>query len=148
MASGYAPATAIPTPTPTPTPISKDKEKAQAPAAYGDLLIDVDKQVLADWMALRKTKKAPITRTAVEGLIAEARKAGMTTEDAMRTSCANGWQGFKADWVVKPLKPQASGETAYQRSMREKFEEASGRTPARAHRGVIDITPHHLEIAQ
>ncbi len=66
---------------------------------FQDLLQDVQPQVLQDWKTLRKQKKAPITRTAVEGICREADKAGMSVNDALATCCSRGWIGFNAEWV-------------------------------------------------
>ena len=88
---------------------------------------DVEKSVWQDFVILRKAKKAPLTKTAVEGLRREADKAGLTINAAIRVCCENGWQGFKAAWYenMKSKNNKASGETAYQRSMRERVAEFS-----------------------
>ena len=59
----------------------------------------VSEQTWADFKKLRLAKRAPITARAIEGIAAEAMKAGMTLEAALRECCARGWTGFKADWV-------------------------------------------------
>ena len=64
------------------------------------LLAGVSAQVVADFKAIRKAKKAAITVTAVEGIQREAEKAGMTLEAALAMCCERGWQGFKAAWVT------------------------------------------------
>lgn len=61
--------------------------------------VDVSAEVWADFLTLRKAKKAPLTATALKGVQREAEKAGMTLEAALEVSVTNGWQGFKADWV-------------------------------------------------
>ena len=53
----------------------------------------------ADFVKQRKAKKAAITETALQGIEREARKAGMSLNDALQEICARGWTGFKADWV-------------------------------------------------
>lgn len=53
-----------------------------------------------DWMLLRKSKRAPLTQTALEALKREAEKAGMSLAEAVRTCAERGWQGFKAEWVA------------------------------------------------
>lgn len=58
-------------------------------------------QVWRDFKTLRKEKKAPITQTALDGIEREAAKAGISLDQALSTCCANGWQGFKADWYNK-----------------------------------------------
>jgi hypothetical protein len=71
---------------------------------------DVDQAVWDDFIALRRAKKAPLTETALRMLENEAKKAGITTQEAMRMCCANGWQGFKASW----MREQKMRETALQ----------------------------------
>ena len=81
---------------------SGNRQKAQAPFST-DLLVreGVPDDVARDFAELRKRLKAPISETAVKGLIREAQKAGMTLTEVLETVCANGWRGFKADWVAK-----------------------------------------------
>lgn len=86
---------------------------------------DVDEQVWKDWVQLRKGKRATVTLTVVEGAREEATKAGVGLEAFLRIWCRRGSQGLEADWL-KPHErgsPQASGETAYQRSMRERMQQ-------------------------
>lgn len=61
---------------------------------------DVAEQVWADWCALRKSKKAAVTATALEGIRREAKRSGLTMQQALETCCANGWQGLKAEWLA------------------------------------------------
>lgn len=63
---------------------------------------DVDAPTWADWQEHRRKLKAPITATGMATLRTEAGKAGMSLQDAMATAMANGWRGFRADWVRKP----------------------------------------------
>lgn len=67
---------------------------------FADLLIGVEPQVLMDWKALRKQKKATVTRTALQGIAREAMKAGYSMNAALQTCCSRGWIGFNADWVA------------------------------------------------
>jgi hypothetical protein len=66
---------------------------------------DVNEQVWSDWLALRKTKRAPVTATALTRLRSEATKAGLTLQDALTQCVANGWQGFDSDWIKKRATP-------------------------------------------
>lgn len=70
-----------------------------------DCPFGVTEQTWADWVQLRKAKKAAISQTALNGIQREANKAGMSLEQALRTCCERGWQGFKADWVSNLPKP-------------------------------------------
>ena len=117
-ASEPTPAAAPPAPTPAPTPRAKAPECPE----------DVPAQVWADWLALRKAKKAPVTATVIASARAEAAKAGLTFEAFLVVWCARGSQGLEASWL-KPHErgsPQQPTETAWQRSQRERVEEATG----------------------
>ena len=73
--------------------------------------IGIPADLSADWIKLRKTKKAEVTKTAIDGIASEAGKAGLSLDDALRECCARGWAGFKAEWM---LSPQARAAPAYQ----------------------------------
>ena len=66
--------------------------------AHADMFPGVDPQVVKDFTAIRKAKKAPVTETAIAGIKREAEKAGMSLADALAMCCERGWTGFKADW--------------------------------------------------
>lgn len=68
----------------------------------------VDAAVWADWLTLRKAKRAPVTATVVQGARAEAAKAGMPLEAFLRVWCRRGSQGLEAAWL-KPDERGASG---------------------------------------
>ena len=76
---------------------------------------DVSEQVWQDYKTHRKAKKAPITETGINRTRKEALKAGMTLEEAMIETCAQGWQGFKAEYVQQ--KGNQHGKTKQQRAM-------------------------------
>lgn len=62
---------------------------------------DVSHQIWKDFKLLRQRKKAPITETALEGILNEAKKINWTLEQAMAEMCAKGWQGFEAKWITE-----------------------------------------------
>lgn len=61
---------------------------------------DVAEQTWADWLALRKAKKAPVTDTVLDHAKREAAKAAMPLEDFLKVWCARGSQGLQADWLT------------------------------------------------
>jgi hypothetical protein len=63
----------------------------------------VSPSVWADFQKLRKTKKAPVTQTAIDGIKREADRAGLSLEAALAVCCQRGWTGFKADWMAQPV---------------------------------------------
>lgn len=116
----------------------------------------MDDQIWTDWLQLRKTKKAPVTQTALDGIAREASKAGYTLEQALEACCSNGWQGFKAEWVNRPLTQQRGSSAipmkSYAQQERERgwlqWEEMTGREheemrKIRQAEGLVYIPPAH-----
>jgi uncharacterized protein YdaU (DUF1376 family) len=84
--------------------------------------------VWQDWLTLRKAKKAAVTQTALNGIIKEAGKAGISLQAALETCCARGWTGFKAEW----LKDKDAGQKSFAEKeydfKRKRWEAMTGRT--------------------
>jgi hypothetical protein len=59
----------------------------------------VNPQTWADWLTLRKAKRAPVTETVISGAHAEAAKAGLSLEQFLRVWCRRGSQGLEAAWL-------------------------------------------------
>lgn len=57
-----------------------------------------EKQHAEDWLAVRKAKRAPLTKTALDDMQSEAVKAGITLADAVAICARKNWQGFNASW--------------------------------------------------
>lgn len=75
--------------------LRSEEKRASAPARPDD----VDPQVWADWLELRKRKRAPVTATVLATAIDEAAKAGLPLEQFLRVWCARGSQGLEASWL-------------------------------------------------
>lgn len=86
----------------------KTARKRAPPEPVIDCPTDVTPQVWADWQALRKAKRAPITSTVLEEAIREAGKARLSLEQFLRIWCARGSQGLQADWLKPHELRQAS----------------------------------------
>ena len=74
---------------------------------------DVDPQTWADWLALRKAKRAPVSQTVIREARKEAAKAGMAFGQFLAVWCRRGSQGLEADWLkpnerIGASPPQAS----------------------------------------
>ena len=59
----------------------------------------IDGQLAQDYIALRKSHRAPITQTALKGIEREANNAGLSLEQALTICCERGWRGFRAEWL-------------------------------------------------
>lgn len=60
--------------------------------------LGAEKQLVSDWLKVRKTKKLTNTETAFESLKKEFEKANKPINDILRVCVTNSWGGFKASW--------------------------------------------------
>jgi uncharacterized protein YdaU (DUF1376 family) len=72
----------------------------------------VNQDVAKDFLAVRKAKKAPLTKTALSGIISQSSEAGMTLQQALETCVQRNWQSFKAEWIAKE-QPQKTQTRVY-----------------------------------
>jgi len=78
---------------------------------------EINGQLAIDFINHRKSKKAPITKTVLDGISRESEKIGMNVADAVRMMIERNWQGFKADWVIAtPI--NNNGANGYERKSR------------------------------
>lgn len=118
------------------------KAEPATPSALPDLFAGIDPQIVADFKAMRKTQKAPITQTAVDGIQREADKAGISLADALTVCCERSWRGFKAEWIAQQPRASPAGyESAKDRSRREASEGLTGRKQHGQRSEFIDINP-------
>ncbi len=77
-----------------------DLVKENKPPSAASMLAEfgVPDSVAGDFIKLRKTRRAPITKTVVDGIREESEKAGIPFAEAVRICCVRGWQSFKASW--------------------------------------------------
>jgi len=67
----------------------------------------VPEQLLSDWLAQRKAKKAAVTATVwstVNAELAKCAEAGISASTAITEALSAGWQGFKAQWVINRIR--------------------------------------------
>lgn len=79
----------------------KNKTAAVADDVFPDVL---NRQLVEDWLVIRKAKKLPVTQTALDGITREFMKAGFSNDDGLRKCCEKGWAGFEAKWVFADAK--------------------------------------------
>jgi hypothetical protein len=135
------------------TTVEDKRSPRSRPAVRPD---GVSESVWSDFQALRKTKRAPLTTTALDGIAREAAKAGMDLAEVLALCCTRGWQGFKADWVAKSgVKPTVAMPQALsfaerdELARRKRWEEMTGRKwPENDGAAVIDVIPTTLELGQ
>jgi hypothetical protein len=60
-------------------------------------------QTMADWLAMRKRLKAPISQTVINRFAIELKKAkayGYTVDQCLAECVTRGWRGFETQWLV------------------------------------------------
>ena len=112
--------------------ISSTKKNTVAPPS------GVTDSVWQDWLSLRKTKKAAVTQTAIDGIEREASKAGVSLQSALETCCARGWTGFKADWLKDKADAKSFAEKDYD-FKRARWEAMTGRSPGQEFNPNLEI---------
>lgn len=98
------------------SPVLPDPEKDKTPRALSiaDLIeAGASEQSAADWLKVRKAKKAPLTQTALDGLKREAESAGLTFSEAVTICAERGWQSLKAEWLTKAAPNAPNVQTPY-----------------------------------
>lgn len=88
--------------------ISSSTKKNSAPrfdAVAYLLSFGVDEKTIVDWLEVRRSKKLRATQTAMEGVVDEAKKAGVSVQKAIEMCCKRGWGGFDSSWLPKTNSP-------------------------------------------
>lgn len=80
--------------------------------------LGADDQLISDWLAVRKTKKASNSETAFNGFVRELKKSNLDVNTVLRICIERNWQGFTSSWlnnvdmsayqiqVTQPITPQ------------------------------------------
>jgi len=74
-----------------------------------------DQQILADWKALRKNLKAPVSQTVVTRFgnqLSKARDLGFSVDDCLGKVIEKGWKGFSAEWMANDSQQSFGGQQA------------------------------------
>lgn len=84
----------------------------------------VPDNLLAEWVQVRTDKRAKtLTETAVNGLLREAAKAGLSPEQAVRMCVERNWISLNAGWLVGDVSRQA--EPAWRTEQRQRTQIAA-----------------------
>ena len=128
----------------------QEQKKQRAPAAHAPSRPDdVPEQTWNDWLALRRTKRAPVTQTVLSGARAEAAKAGLSLAEFLGIWCTRGSQGLQSDWIkpdeLRAVRSNAPVEPAWRAEQRRRMQQA---VPGIAERSpgdpiTIDVEARH-----
>ena len=90
----------------------------EPPLTVEDLVAEgIPRQHAADWLKVRKAKKAPLTQTAWDAVKAEAEKAGLTPAQAVKHAAESNWQGFRASWLQRDAQANAKADDIFAGAM-------------------------------
>ena len=93
---------------------------------------NISKNIINDFMAIRKAKKLPLTKSALDGIKREAEKINLSLQQALEQCCTESWAGFKADWVLNQNKQSQAppDRTQFQQSTTDvAYEKMFGKMP-------------------
>lgn len=85
--------------------IEEEKEIKDTPSAfsfYYELLkLGAEKQLVSDWLLVRKKKKLTNTETALKGFLKQVEKSGYSINEVLVKCIEKSWGGFEAEWYKK-----------------------------------------------
>lgn len=85
----------------------EDEEKPTPKFSFFNSLIDlgVDKDLVNDWLKVRKNKKATNSKTAFNGFIKQVEKTNKSISEVLEICVINSWSGFNSTWIKEETKP-------------------------------------------
>jgi uncharacterized protein YdaU (DUF1376 family) len=83
---------------------------------------EVAEQTWADWLQLRKAKKAPVTETVLKSAISESAKAGLPLDRFLGIWCARGSQGLEASWLTDNERRQHGHHNGFKTARQQMIE--------------------------
>lgn len=88
-----------------------ERAKAAKDLDYSSWPAKPSAPVLKDWLAMRKTKRAPVSQTVINRLSRQfslAAAAGWSVDDCLAECITRGWTGFEYQWLANArASPQA-----------------------------------------
>lgn len=63
------------------------------------LRLGVEKEILSDWLEVRRKKRASNTKTSFKAIETQLRKSPVNVNDSIKMAVENDWKGFSAEWV-------------------------------------------------
>lgn len=105
-----------PSPSPSSLPATTSTTEPSKKHSAKSLLaeIGVVGQLADDFIKLRKSKRAPISKTAIDAIFREAQKANISPQHAIAICVERSWQGFNADWLIQRNASLSKGDQTRQ----------------------------------
>lgn len=82
---------------------NKDKKEKDTRFRASEFLLNAgaEKQLVTDWLKVRKVKGLANTETAFTLFLKEISRSGLEINSVLTTCCHRSWGGFNADWLQK-----------------------------------------------
>ncbi len=87
--------------------------------------LGVEKQIVEDWIKVRKLKRAANTQTAFNSIKNQIEKSKLPANECIKTAVEMSWGGFKADWLTNLKKDLTQGGAPKTALTPESFAEIS-----------------------
>lgn len=94
-------------------PSGAAKAERKAPFGKAAMLADnphsLSESLIADYLAVRKAKRAPLTArvwSTLNSKLEQCKAYGVQPAQALAVAVENGWQGFEVDWIAKRIGAQ------------------------------------------
>jgi len=68
--------------------------------------LGVEKQILKDWLNVRKNKKATNSLTAFNKLKSKIELSGLSANECIKIAAENSWSGFDKEWIKTESQPK------------------------------------------
>lgn len=89
------------------------KAERKSPFGKAAMLADnphcLSESLIADYLAVRKAKRAPLTArvwSTLNSKLEQCKAYGVQPAQALAVAVENGWQGFEVDWIAKRIGAQ------------------------------------------
>ncbi|EPN6726309.1 replication protein [Pseudomonas putida] len=95
-----------------PSEMNEAPAKAERKAPFGKAAMLADnphalsESLIADYLAVRKAKRAPLTArvwSSLNSKLEQCKAFGVQPAQALALAIENGWQGFEVDWITKRI---------------------------------------------
>jgi hypothetical protein len=102
------------------------KKETKSIFSFERSLIDYgfDKNLVIDWLKVRKTKKATNTETAFNKFIEEVEKRECNINEILEVCVEKSWSGFKWSWIDNLKQTNTFNNGRVEKTNREIFDEA------------------------
>jgi len=77
----------------------QEKEKEAFDFKKSLLSLGIEKNIVEDWLKVRKTKKAVNTEIAFNKIKTEIEKLGLTANECIKIAVEKSWSGFNSEWI-------------------------------------------------